>query len=457
MIACGWCGRTLTGTEELCPGCGHRTGTTPSGGPTGGVGAPPSPWTTPAGAAWSPPARSPTGLIVTIGVILLVLFLLAGAAVWGVINASGQSTSSPFAPVGGPIGPGTTTSDDPPPVVWSGGTEPSVGAATIDGATRSVDIAGIQAGWVAVTDETIVVPFEFSLVGLDRADLSQRWSEPCEFSGWVDWHPTGLGDAVLVQCYDPNTRLRTRMVDTTTGATLWAAPLPLHGAAEGQVTDEVVATANDGMVEVWDMADGALLWSRAASAPDGAQPLAASEAGVFVNTGQAIEAHDPRTGGITWEAQVSPLSMAEAEDALVVWSRDGTLTRFEAETGVSVWDASPEVTSIDETHIASVNDSVVLLSVEDSSTIVAVDLATGTTLWSSEVQLTPPLLGDDVVVTAISERGFSHTELTDDRTGEQVRIIVGASIPYPAGDEVVWVTEPDADGVFQLAIEPARP
>jgi outer membrane protein assembly factor BamB len=159
-----------------------------------------------------------------------------------------------------------------------------------------------------------------------------------------------------------------------TGGFLYASPVVSEG--------KVFIGGGDGHMYALDAATGATLWVGPAQSLFFVDSAAVGHGLVFANSlYSTLLAYDAETGAIAWTSNLTDVraSPTLSNGTLYVASFDGTLTALDVETGTRKWSAAGGCCVFDQ---APVVDGDRIFQMRTNATLTAYDAHNGTLLWS---------------------------------------------------------------------------
>lgn len=237
----------------------------------------------------------------------------------------------------------------------------------------------------AASGGTAVLSDEDALLGVDAATGSQRWRLEREISDVVV-----AGDRIYASCCQDADSGPTSLlaVDAADGTIRWQVDrgnaqrsIPISFAPVTPVGDTVMVSSNDDEVFALDADTGKQLWS--VSAPVFGTPAVSGQVVAISGYGRAIGI-DLATGATKWEFTTDPALELSEPVAL---------------GGDFVFTSSIDVMSPDEPEVPP--------------SVFALNAKTGSRSWehrTDAVQLTPPVLSDNLVVTGV-HKSFDGQDL----------------------------------------------
>ncbi|MFB6172902.1 MAG: PQQ-binding-like beta-propeller repeat protein [Haloarculaceae archaeon] len=196
---------------------------------------------------------------------------------------------------------------------------------------------GLELGWLGpgLGDETLVVPLEAGLVGLDAADGSDRWRAledlPTEIGGAS---PLVADGAVFVPL-----GVSLYALDLATGEIRWRFPTGLPSESMPAVADGTISFAGDDTyVYALDAADGTERWRTKTDARIEASVTVAGELVLAATEAGTVYALDRKTGGVRWTSRLPQGPEAVATDGSRVYLlTDDRLTALAVANGHRCW------------------------------------------------------------------------------------------------------------------------
>lgn len=402
----------------LCPSCGHRVGTSP-GGPTA------SPWHTSSDptAVWAGhqatarPANGAPGAVAFAAVAMVVL-LIAGAAVYGVVNPRANERY-----------------DDPlagPPIQAP---SPTVGTVVESDDRRTVDLGDTATAEPLLGATRVYVPLSYELVALDRTTLQEVWRSPCDLGSWWEPNPHELDDAILARCDGELT-----LFDAATGDARWRGRGPSGFGNYARASGAAIVSSDDDGIVVYSTDTGEELWRRSIEHVQGNHPIEAAGDLVFVSEDRTLRAYEVTTGEQRWRLPMSTAALLYDDGTLYVRTDSHQLAGVDAATGFANFWTGGDRDRYSWAGFVGVTETTLVLVSSNEGRLIVADRSDGQPLWEDD-DAAAVAAGAGVVLIA----DLDGTIAVDDRTGEQVETL--ADVWDASTDGTVLAFTDTTDGI----------
>ena len=414
---CGWCHRDLASTTVLCPSCGHRVGTSPGGPTTNPWGTAADPTAVWAGHQSAPrPANGAAGAIAFAAVALVVL-LIAGAAVYGVVNPRNDDGFAD--PLSGP------------PIQAP---SPTVGTVVESDDRRTVDLGDTATAEPLLGETRVYVPLSYELVALDRTSLEELWRAPCDLGSWWEPVPHELDDAILARCDGELT-----LFDAATGETRWRGRGPSGFGNYARASGAAIVSSDEDGIVVYSTDTGEELWRRSIEHVQGNHPIEAAGDLVFVSEDRTLRAFDADTGDERWRAPLPTAAVLYADGTLYVRTDDHQLAAVDAATGTITWRSERDRDRYSWAGIVGVTETTVVVESGKDGRLIVADRSDGHPLWDDDAAAVAA--GPGLVLIA----DLDGTIAVDDRTGDPIETL--SDVWDASSDGTVLAYTETTDGI----------
>lgn len=306
--------------------------------------------------------------------------------------------------------------------------------------------------------DTVYVVETNRLVARDRTTAEVRWEmddERCSYIGaWAGPITRLAGDRLLARCDGNITGVR-----TADGSVAWQVELS-GTPTTTRWSPTAMAIQYEDRLDVHDVADGALLWSRPAVSD--ADVADVDDDVVLWGNNDAVEAIDLRSGVTRWHVPVRAVSVAALDGRLWVRNKAFRVSELDRVTGQVLFEGPSDAEALNFSTILGVTADTIVTHSSTSEILSGWSRTDGRPLWRRQLDNSPypamvgaryvayvrPLApsDDDEVITMPSARlvVFDGTKGDDVLRKEHVQ----QARPWVDGDWVVYGSWDDPSGVF---------